>query len=88
MASPPSLAGSGWDVEGDVEQIEDMFPNDITTLFIGLEMDNESDNESESEDTDSNNEHYREKESYGEEYYDGDNDDDHDLSYQIKHIFC
>ena len=81
MVSPPSPAGCGWDVDGDVEWIEDMFPDDITTLFLGLEMDSESDNDSDSEDSDSDDEHYREEESDGEEDYDGDNDDDDDLSY-------
>ena len=78
IVSPPSPTGCGWDVDGDVEWIEDMFPDHITTLFLGLEMDSESD-DSESEDSDSDDEHYGEEESDGEEDYDGDNDDD--LSY-------
>ena len=81
MLLDPSLTGCGWDVDGNVEWIEDIFPDDITTLFLGLEMDSESDNDSESEDSDSDDEHYREEESDGEEDYDGDNDDDDDLSY-------
>ena len=64
-----------------------MFPDDITTLFLGLEMDSESGNDRESEDSDSDDEHYREEESDGEEDYDGDNDDDDDLSYKMKNIF-
>ena len=87
MLLDPSLTGCGWDVDGNVEWIEDTFPDDITTLFLGLEMDSESDNDSESEDSDSDDEHYREEESDGEEDYDGDNDDDDDLSYQMKNIF-
>ena len=81
MVSLPSLTSCGWDVDGDMEWIEDMFPDYITTLFLGLEIDSESGNSSESEDSDSDDEHYGEEESEGEEDYDGDNDDDDDLSY-------
>ena len=84
MISPPSLTGCGWDIDGDVEWIEDMSPDDITTLFLGLEMDRKSDNGSESQDSDSDDKHYREEESDGEEDYD---DDDDDLSYWMKSIF-
>ena len=38
MVSPPSPTECSWDVDGGVEWIEGMFPDDITTLFLGLEM--------------------------------------------------
>ena len=57
MVNPLSPTGCGWDVDGDVEWIEDMFSVDIVTLFLGLEMDSKSDNDSESEDSDSDDKH-------------------------------
>ena len=86
MLSPPSLTGCGWNVDGDVEWIADIFADDITTLFLGLEMDSQSDNDSESKDSDSDDKHYGEEESDGEEVYDEERTkkrtiDDDDLSY-------
>ena len=53
MIQAPHLAGRGWDVVGDIEWIDEMFPEDITTLFLSLQTDSDTDNEEESDDEES-----------------------------------
>lgn len=45
MVNPPHPAGRGWDVDGDIEWIVQMFPDDITTLFLSLESESENEDD-------------------------------------------
>ena len=77
MVEAPHPAGRGWDLDGDIEWIAEMLPNDITDLLIPLQR-NIDDDDMDGENESSDEEYYGAEET--DEEFDLDDDDDDDTN--------
>ena len=66
MVNRPSPTGSGWDEDGDIQWIENMLPDEGSSIFLKTD-----DSDSEEDNCDSEDEYYREEETESEDsdYY-------------------
>ena len=66
MLNPPSLIGSGSDEDGEIQWIEDMLPDEVSSIFLKT-----NDSDSEEDNCDSEDEYYGEEETESEDsdYY-------------------
>ena len=66
MLNPPSPIGSGWDEDGDIQWIENMLPDEVSSIFLKTD-----DSDSEEDNCDSEDEYYGEEETESEDsdYY-------------------
>ena len=66
MLKPPSLIGSGWDEDGDIQWIENMLPDEVPSIFLKTD-----DSDSKEDNCDSEDEYYGEEETESEDsdYY-------------------
>ena len=66
MLNPPSPIGSGWDKDGDIQWIENMLPDEVSSIFLKTD-----DSDSEEDNCHSKDEYYDEEETESEDsdYY-------------------
>ena len=66
MLNPPSPIGSGWDEDGDIQWIENMLPDEVSSIFLKTD-----DSGSDEDNCDSEDEYYGEEETESEDrdYY-------------------
>ena len=66
MLNPPSPIGSGWDKDGDIQWIENMLPDEVSSVLFKTD-----DSDSEKDNCDSEDEYYgkEETESEDSDYY-------------------